>query len=53
LLDDARNEARDNAIKAGAIPESVEVIELEQIPIGYLPGNPSRLRVKAVGDLPL
>lgn len=53
LLDEARDEAKGNAIKAGAIADSVEVIEVEQIPIGYLPGNPSRLRVKAVGDLPV
>ncbi len=53
VLDSARSEACRNAIKADAIAESVEVIEVEQIPIGYLPGNPSRLRVKAVGDLPL
>ena len=53
VLDDARAEACDNAIRAGAIPASVEIIELEQVPISYLPGNPSRLRVKAVGDLPV
>jgi hypothetical protein len=29
------------------------VIEVEQVPISYLPGNPSRLRVKAVGNLPV
>ena len=32
---------------------SVEVIEVEQVPISYLPGNPTRLRVKAIGDLPI
>jgi N-methylhydantoinase A/oxoprolinase/acetone carboxylase beta subunit len=53
VMEDARAEARNNAIKAGAIPESVEVIEVEQVPISYLPGNPSRLRVKAVGNLPV
>lgn len=53
VMEDAREEARNNAIKAGAIPESVEVIEVEQVPISYLPGNPSRLRVKAVGNLPV
>ncbi|MBO6538705.1 MAG: hydantoinase/oxoprolinase family protein [Rhizobiaceae bacterium] len=53
ILDDARDEARQNAIDAGALPESIEIIEVEQIPISYLPGNPTRLRVKAVGDLPV
>ncbi|PWR04130.1 hydantoinase subunit beta [Meridianimarinicoccus roseus] len=53
VLDDARAEARRNAVSAGAIEASVEIIEVEQVPISYLPGNPSRLRVKAVGDLPV
>jgi len=47
----ARGEARENAIRAGATPSSVEVIEVievEQVPISYLPGNSTRLRVKAV-----
>ena len=37
----------------GATGDSVEIIEVEQVPISYLPGNPTRLRVKAVGDLPI
>ena len=53
VMEDARAEACNNAIKSGAIAETVEVIEVEQVPISYLPGNPSRLRVKAVGDLPI
>jgi len=53
VLDDARQEAKDKAISAGATAESIEIIEVEQVPISYLPGNPTRLRVKAVGDLPI
>lgn len=53
ILQDARDEACSNAIRAGARDESVEIIEIEQVPISYLPGNPTRLRVKAVGDLPV
>ncbi|MFK7862550.1 MAG: hydantoinase/oxoprolinase N-terminal domain-containing protein [Granulosicoccus sp.] len=53
VLDDARQEARNKAIIAGATSGSVEIIEIEQIPISYLPGNPTRLRIKAVGDLPI
>ena len=52
-LDDAREEAKRNAISAGAVEESVEIIDVEFVPISYLPGNPTRLRVKAVGDLPI
>ena len=53
VLDAACAEACENAVRAGAMADSVEVIEVEQIPISYLPGNPSRLRVKAVGNLPV
>ncbi len=55
ILEEAKSEARENAARAGATEASIEVIEVEQIPISYryLPGNPSRLRVKAVGDLPV
>ena len=53
VLEDARAEARGNAVRAGATEASVEIIEVEQVPISYLPGNPSRLRVKAVGNLPI
>ena len=53
VLGDARAEASRNAVAAGAIADTVEIIEVEQVPISYLPGNPSRLRVKAVGNLPV
>jgi N-methylhydantoinase A/oxoprolinase/acetone carboxylase beta subunit len=53
VLDEARQEAKDKTISAGATAASVEIIEVEQVPISYLPGNPTRLRVKAVGDLPI
>ncbi len=53
ILDEARSEARQKAIDAGATPDSVEILEIEMVPISYLPGNPTRLRVKAVGDLPI
>ena len=51
VLSDAAASACAKAIEAGAKPDSTEIIEIEQIPISYLPGNPTRLRVKAVGDL--
>lgn len=53
ILEDAKQEARGNAVRAGATEDTVEIIEVEQVPISYLPGNPSRLRVKAVGTLPI
>lgn len=53
VIEAAKAEASGNAVRAGATEESVEIIEVEQVPISYLPGNPTRLRVKAVGDLPI
>ena len=50
-------EGRENAIQqakavdAGAEPDSIEIIEVEEIPLAYLPDAACRIRVKAVGDL--
>jgi N-methylhydantoinase A/oxoprolinase/acetone carboxylase beta subunit len=46
-----RAEAVDKAIAAGATPESVAIVDFDEVPIPYLPGNATRIRVKAVGDL--
>jgi N-methylhydantoinase A/oxoprolinase/acetone carboxylase beta subunit len=46
-----REEARREAVKAGAEEKSVEIVELEEIPLAYLPSNAVRFRVKAVGRL--
>ena len=53
VISEAKAEACANAISAGATSDSVEIIEIEEVPISYLPDNPTRLRIKAVGDLPL
>jgi hypothetical protein len=29
----------------------VEIVDVDEVPIAYLPGNATRIRVKAVGDL--
>ena len=39
------------AIAAGADPESVEVVEVEEVPLSYVPSNATLVRVKAVGNL--
>jgi N-methylhydantoinase A/oxoprolinase/acetone carboxylase beta subunit len=52
-LDEASRLARERACSAGATPESVELVELEEIPLAYLPGNAIRVKVKAVGALKL
>jgi len=51
VLDQARQEAVDKAIAAGAEPGSVRIVEVDELPLAYLPGNATRIRVKAVGDL--
>ncbi len=52
-LDSARSEAMDRAIVAGADPATVEVVDIEEVPLAYLPSNAVRIRMKAVGDLAL
>ncbi len=52
-LDSAKGEAGDRAVAAGADPESIQIVDVEDVPLAYLPGNATRIRVKAVGDLRL
>lgn len=51
VLAEAKTEAIARAEAAGARPGSVEVVDIEEIPLTYLPGGATRIRVKAVGDL--
>lgn len=46
-----RAEAVEKAIAAGAKPSTVAIIDFDEVPIPYLPGNATRIRAKAVGDL--
>lgn len=50
-LAEARAEATEKAIKAGAKPDSIELLDQEDVPLAYLPGNATRIRLKVVGDL--
>jgi N-methylhydantoinase A/oxoprolinase/acetone carboxylase beta subunit len=52
-LDHAKQEAADKAVEAGADPNSIQIVDVEDVPLAYLPGNATRVRVKAVGDLNL
>ncbi len=47
------DEAKQEAIEAGADPASIEVAEVEEIALPYLPGNAVKVRVKAIGKLKL
>ena len=40
------------AVSAGADPSTIEVVEIDEVPLTYVPSNATRVRVKAVGDLP-
>jgi N-methylhydantoinase A/oxoprolinase/acetone carboxylase beta subunit len=50
-LDSAKQEASSRAVAAGADESTVEIVEVEEVPLAYLPGNATRIMVKAVGDL--
>ena len=46
----AIQEAREQAVSAGADPDTVATVEIDEIPISYLPGNSVRVRVRTIGD---
>ncbi|MBR5794055.1 MAG: hydantoinase/oxoprolinase family protein [Anaerotignum sp.] len=50
-LEKARAEAVELAVAAGAIRETVEIIDAEDVPLQYYPGNTARVKIKAAGDL--
>ena len=47
----AKAEAVEMAVESGAIRETVEIIEVEDVPLAYYPGNTNRVKIKAAGDL--
>lgn len=50
-LEKAKNEAIELAVEAGAVRDTVEIIEVEDVPLSYYPGNTNRVKVKASGNL--
>lgn len=50
-LEDAGNEAIEMAVAAGALRETVEIIDVEDVPLAYYAGNTNRVKIKAAGDL--
>ena len=50
-LEKAKNEAIELAVETGAVRETVEIIEMEDVPLAYYPGNTNRVKIKAAGDL--
>ena len=51
LTEEAKKEAIELAVAAGAVRKTVEIIEMEDVPLAYYPGNTNRVKIKAAGDL--
>lgn len=50
-LEIAKKEAIEMAVAAGAVRETVEIVDMEDVPLQYYPGNTCRVKIKAAGDL--
>ena len=48
-LEEARGAARARAIHAGADPDRVEIVEVDEVPLTYLLDPAVRIRVRAAG----
>jgi N-methylhydantoinase A/oxoprolinase/acetone carboxylase beta subunit len=51
LLAEAETMARARAVSAGADPGSLKVVDVDSIPMSYMPGRAVRARVRVVGDI--
>jgi N-methylhydantoinase A/oxoprolinase/acetone carboxylase beta subunit len=47
----ARTEAVAQAVRAGARADSIEVLDIDEVPLAYVPGGAVRLRVRVAGAL--
>lgn len=52
-LAEAKRAAVEMAVEAGAVRSTVEIIDMEDVPLAYYPGNTNRVKIKAAGDLQL
>ncbi|GAB2830297.1 hydantoinase/oxoprolinase N-terminal domain-containing protein [Actinocorallia aurea] len=50
-VEEASDAARRRAVQAGADPSAVEIVEVAEVPLSYLPEPALRLQVKAAGPL--
>ncbi len=50
-LEQAKADAIDLAVAAGALRETVEIIEAEDVPLQYYAGNTNKVKIKAAGEL--
>jgi len=51
VLNAVKSSAFRRAIAAGAEPSSLRIVDVDEVPLGYLPGKKVRVRVKVIGDL--
>jgi N-methylhydantoinase A/oxoprolinase/acetone carboxylase beta subunit len=47
----AETQARDRAVAAGADRDTLQTVDVEDMPLAYLPGNALRLRVRVAGEM--
>ncbi|MCG7434813.1 hydantoinase/oxoprolinase family protein [Lysinibacillus fusiformis] len=50
-LKDAQHKAVKQAVLAGALADTIELVEVEETPLAYHPENATRLKVKVVGKM--
>ena len=51
IMQEAIAAAQADAVRAGANQNTLEIIEVEEIPLAYLPSNASRIRITVAGRL--
>jgi N-methylhydantoinase A/oxoprolinase/acetone carboxylase beta subunit len=47
----AQQEAENRAAAAGALRQTLKLVEMEDIPLSYLPGDARRVRIRMVGEI--
>jgi N-methylhydantoinase A/oxoprolinase/acetone carboxylase beta subunit len=47
----ATEEARDRAVAAGASVDTLTIVDVEDLPLAYMPGGARRMRVRVAGEL--
>lgn len=48
---DLRSEATLKAVQAGADARTIQLVDIEDVPLAYMPGDAARIRIRVVGDL--
>ena len=49
-IEEAMRVAQERAVRAGAEADTLDVVEVEDLPLAYVPGGALRVRVRVVGD---